>query len=76
MLGDADLSEVFKASHAASVKLQIEVNPKLVSHTWWETTDGSGFRKEIARRPIVEIEVRGAKQSTETDSGTHRRRSA
>jgi predicted nucleotidyltransferase len=76
VLGDADLSEVFKASHAATRKLQIEVNPKLVSHTWWETTDGSGFRKEIARRPIVEIEVRGAKQSTETDSGTHRRRSA
>ena len=76
VLGDADLSEVYKASHAATGKLQIEVNPKLVSHTWWETTDGSGFRKEIARRPIVEIEVRGAKQSTEMYTRAHRRRSA
>ena len=76
VIGDANLSDVFRAAHAASNKLQLEVNPKLFSHTWWETTDGSGFRKEIARRPIVEIEVRGAKQSTKTDTGTHRRRSA
>jgi len=76
VIGDANLSDVFRAAHAASNKLQLEVNPKLFSHTWWENKTGSGFRKEIERRPIVEIEVRGAKQSTDTDTGTHRRRSA
>jgi predicted nucleotidyltransferase len=64
VVGDANLSDVFRAAHAASNKLQLEVNPKLFSHTWWENKTGSGFRMEIERRPIVEIEVRSAKQST------------
>jgi hypothetical protein len=65
VIGDANLSDVFRAAHAASNKLQLEVNPKLFSHTWWENKTGSGFRMEIERRPIVEIEVRSAKSSTE-----------
>ena len=65
VIGDANLSDVFRAAHAASNKLQLEVNPKLFSHTWWENKTGSGFRMEIERRPIVEIEVGDAKQSTE-----------
>ena len=64
VIGDANLSDVFRAAHAASNKLQLEVNPKLFSHTWWENKTGSGFRMEIERRPIVEIEVGDAKQST------------
>jgi hypothetical protein len=76
VVGTADFSEVARASGRATIKLQNEVNPKLVPHTWWETTDGSGFRKEIARRPIVEIEVRGAKQSTEKVTEVRRRRTA
>ena len=76
VVGTADFSEVARASGRATIKLQNEVNPKIVPHTWWETTDGSGFRKEIARRPIVEIEVRGAKQSTEKVTGVRRRRTA
>jgi len=65
VIGDANLSDVFRAAHAASNKLQLEVNPKLFSHTWWENKTGSGFRMEIERRPIVEIEVRSAKSSSE-----------
>ena len=75
VIGDANLSDVFRAAHAASNKLQLEVNPKLFSHTWWENKTGSGFRMEIERRPIVEIEVRGAKQSTEKVTGARIRSS-
>ena len=74
VIGDANLSDVFQAAHAASNKLQLEVNPKLVSHTWWENKTGSGFRMEIERRPIVEIKVRSAKSSTENAIGIRRRR--
>ncbi len=74
VIGDANLSDVFRAAHAASNKLQLEVNPKLFSHTWWENKTGSGFRMEIERRPIVEIEVRSAKQSTGNAIGVRRRR--
>ena len=74
VIGDANLSDVFRAAHAASNKLQLEVNPKLFSHTWWENKTGSGFRQEIDRRPIVEIEVRSAKSSTENAEGVRVRR--
>jgi hypothetical protein len=74
VIGDANLSDVFRAAHAASNKLQLEVNPKLFSHTWWENKPGSGFRMEIERRPIVEIEVRSAKSSSENAIGVRRRR--
>ena len=74
VIGDANLSDVFRAAHAASNKLQLEVNPKLFSHTWWENKTGSGFRMEIERRPIVEIEVRGAKQSKEKTAKTRVKR--
>jgi hypothetical protein len=60
VIGNVDFSEVTNASIAASKKLQIDVNPSIQSHTWWKNKTGSGFRKEIDRRPIVEIEVRGA----------------
>ena len=63
VIGNVDYSEVTNASIAASKKLQIDVNPSIQSHTWWKNKTGSGFRKEIDRRPIVEIEVRGAKQT-------------
>jgi predicted nucleotidyltransferase len=69
VIGDANLSDVFRAAHAASNKLQLEVNPKLFSHTWWENKTGSGFRMEIERRPIVEIEVGDAKQSARGTTG-------
>ena len=62
VIGNVDFSEVTNASIAASKKLQIDVNPSIQSHTWWKNKTGSGFRKEIDRRPIVEIEVRGAQQ--------------
>ena len=75
VIGDANLSDVFRAAHAASNKLQLEVNPKLFSHTWWENKTGSGFRMEIERRPIVEIEVGDAKQSARGTSGARIRSS-
>jgi hypothetical protein len=74
VIGDANLSDVFRAAHAASNKLQLEVNPKLFSHTWWENKTGSGFRMEIERRPIVEIEVGDAKQSTQKTAKTRVKR--
>ena len=76
VIGDANLSDVFRAAHAASNKLQLEVNPKLFSHTWWENKTGSGFRMEIERRPIVEIEVGDAKQSARGTSGARKSRKA
>jgi len=75
VIGDANLSDVFRAAHAASNKLQLEVNPKLFSHTWWENKTGSGFRMEIERRPIVEIEVGDAKSSSENAIGVRIRSS-
>jgi hypothetical protein len=63
VIGNVDYSEVTNASIEATIKLQIDVNPSIHSHTWWKNKTGSGFRKEIDRRPIVEIEVRGAKQT-------------
>jgi hypothetical protein len=74
VIGDANLSDVFRAAHAASNRLQLEVNPKLFSHTWWENKTGSGFRMEIERRPIVEIEVGDAKSSSENAAGVRVRR--
>jgi hypothetical protein len=76
VIGDANLSDVFRAAHAASNKLQLEVNPKLFSHTWWENKTGSGFRMEIERRPIVEIEVGDAKQSARRTKGARKSRKA
>ena len=76
VIGDANLSDVFRAAHAASNKLQLEVNPKLFSHTWWENKTGSGFRMEIERRPIVEIEVGDAKQSARGITGARKSRKA
>jgi predicted nucleotidyltransferase len=76
VIGDANLSDVFRAAHAASNKLQLEVNPKLFSHTWWENKTGSGFRMEIERRPIVEIEVGDAKQSARKTTGARKSRKA
>jgi hypothetical protein len=63
VIGNVDYSEVTNASIEATIKLQIDVNPSIQSHTWWKNKTGSGFRKEIDRRPIVEIEVRGAQQT-------------
>ena len=74
VIGDANLSDVFRAAHAASNKLQLEVNPKLFSHTWWENKTGSGFRMEIERRPIVEIEVGDEKQSARKTTGARKSR--
>ena len=74
VIGNVDYSEVTNASIAASKKLQIDVNPSIQSHTWWKNKTGSGFRKEIDRRPIVEIEVRGAKQTTAKTTSARRRR--
>ena len=76
VIGDANLSDVFRAAHAASNKLQLEVNPKLFSHTWWENKTGSGFRMEIERRPIGEIEVGDAKQSARGTTGARKSRKA
>jgi hypothetical protein len=72
VVGTADFFEVASASHAASNRMQIEVNPKIVPHTWWEKKSGSGLREEIERRPIVEIEVRSAKQSTGKVTGARK----
>jgi hypothetical protein len=74
VIGNVDYSEVTNASIAASRKLQIDVNPSIQSHTWWKNKTGSGFRKEIDRRPIVEIEVRGAKQTTAKTTSARKRR--
>ena len=74
VIGNVDYSEVTNASIAASKKLQIDVNPSIQSHTWWKNKTGSGFRKEIDRRPIVEIEVRGAKQTTAKTTSARKRR--
>ena len=74
VIGNVDYSEVTNASIAASKKLQIDVNPSIQSHTWWRNKTGSGFRKEIDRRPIVEIEVRGAKQTTAKTTSARKRR--
>ena len=76
VVGTADFFEVASASHAASNRMQIEVNPKIVPHTWWEKKSGSGFREEVERRPIVEIEVRSAKQSTGKVTGARKSRKA
>jgi len=76
VVGTADFFEVANASHYASNKLQIDVNPKIVPHTWWEEKSGSGLREEIERRPIVEIEVRSAKQSTGKVTGARKSRKA
>ena len=74
VIGNVDYSEVTNASIAASKRLQIDVNPSIQSHTWWKNKTGSGFRKEIERRPIVEIEVRGAKQTTAKTKSARKRR--
>jgi len=74
VIGNVDYSEVTNASIAASKKLQIDVNPSIQSHTWWKNKTSSGFRKEIDRRPIVEIEVRGAKQTTAKTTSARKRR--
>ena len=74
VIGNVDFSEVTNASIAASKKLQIDVNPSIQSHTWWKNKTGSGFRKEIDRRPIVEIEVRGAQQPKGKTPRANRRR--
>ena len=74
VIGNVDFSEVTNAAIAASKKLQIDVNPSIQSHTWWKNKTGSGFRKEIDRRPIVEIEVRGAQQPKGKTPRAHRRR--
>ena len=74
VIGNVDFSEVTNASIAASKKLQIDVNPSIQSHTWWKNKTGSGFRKEIDRRPIVEIEVRGAQIPKGKTPRAHRRR--
>ncbi len=58
VIGNVDFSEVTNASIVASKKLQIDVNPSIQSHTWWKNKTGSGFRKEIDRRPIVEIQIK------------------
>jgi hypothetical protein len=76
VIGTPEFSDIADASHYASNKLQIDVNPKIMPHTWWETKPGSGFRQEIDRRPIVEIEVRSAKSSTENAEGVRIRRTA
>jgi len=74
VIGNVDYSEVTNASIAASKKLQIDVNPSIQSHTWWKNKTGSGFRKEIDRRPIVEIEVRGAQQTKGKTPSARKRR--
>jgi predicted nucleotidyltransferase len=74
VIGTPEFSDIADASHYASNKLQIDVNPKIMPHTWWENKPGSGFRQEIDRRPIVEIEVRSAKSSSENAIGVRRRR--
>jgi len=74
VIGNVDYSEVTNASIEATIKLQIDVNPSIQSHTWWKNKTGSGFRKEIDRRPIVEIEVRGAKQTTAKTTSARKRR--
>jgi hypothetical protein len=74
VIGNVDYSEVTNASIAASKKLQIDVNPSIQSHTWWKNKTGSGFRKEIDRRPIVEIEVRGAQIPKDKTPRANRRR--
>ena len=74
VIGNVDFSEVTNASIAASKKLQIDVNPSIQSHPWWKNKTGSGFRKEIDRRPIVEIEVRGAQQPKGKTPRANRRR--
>ena len=74
VIGNVDFSQVTNASIVASKKLQIDVNPSIQSHTWWKNKTGSGFRKEIDRRPIVEIEVRGAQQPKGKTPRANRRR--
>ena len=74
VIGNVDFSEVTNASIAASKKLQIDVNPSIQSHTWWKNKTGSGFRKEIDRRPIVQIEVLGAQQPKGKTPRANRRR--
>lgn len=59
VIGSADFGDVVVAATAASNRLKIDVNPTIQSHTWWKASSGSGFREEIRRRPLVEIEVRG-----------------
>lgn len=74
VIGDVNYSEVMNASIAAAKRLQIDVNPSIHSHTWWKNNSGSGFRQEIARRPIVELEVRDVKQPRRKNQGVTRRR--
>jgi len=64
VIGNADFADVVTASVAASKKLKIDVNPTIQSYSWWKASSGSGFREEIRRRPLVEIEVRGDRKST------------
>ncbi len=74
VIGEVNYSEVMNASIAAAKRLQIDVNPSIHSHTWWKNKSGSGFRQEIGRRPIVEIEVRDVKQPKSKNTGATRRR--
>ncbi len=76
VIGEVNYSEVVNASIAAATKLQIDVNPSIHSHTWWKNKTGSGFREEIGRRPIVEIEVHDVKQSERKNTGAGRYRKA
>jgi len=76
VIGNADFADVVTASVAASKKLKIDVNPTIQSHTWWKASSGSGFREEIRRRPLVEIEVRGDKKSAVKTKRPRARRKA
>ncbi|TSA54264.1 MAG: hypothetical protein D4R44_01925 [Actinobacteria bacterium] len=58
-IGNPDVGEVAEVSHKSSKILSIDVNPTIESHSWWANRLGTGFRKQITARPLVELEVHG-----------------
>ena len=76
IIGNPDVSEVAEVSQKSSKMLSIDVNPTIESHTWWANKSGTGFRKQIASRPLVELEVLGVSSVDKKSSRSHKRRSS
>jgi predicted nucleotidyltransferase len=76
IIGNPDLGQVAEVSQKSSKMLSIDVNPTIESHTWWANKSGTGFRKQIASRPLVELEVRGVSNVETEGTRSHKRRSS
>jgi len=76
IIGNPDVGEVAEVSQKTSKILSIDVNPTIESHTWWANKSGTGFRKQITSRPLVELEVLGVSNVESKSTRSHKRRSS